>query len=111
MEKPWIGVDLDGTLAEIYGWYGVEHVGKPIPKMVERVKKWIAEGRTVKIFTARASGDDKDIAIPVVQKWCVENLGTSLEVVCQKDYSMVELWDDRAITVEHNMGNVMTRQQ
>ena len=34
----WIGVDLDGTLAEYHGWKGSEHIGPPIPLMVERVK-------------------------------------------------------------------------
>lgn len=29
--------------------------GDPIPAMLERVKQWIAEGRDVRIFTARAS--------------------------------------------------------
>ena len=34
----WIGVDLDGTLAIYTGWKGCDHVGEPIPPMVERVK-------------------------------------------------------------------------
>jgi hypothetical protein len=50
----WIGVDLDGTLAHYDGWKGADHIGAPIPAMVERVKGWLAEGKTVKIFTARA---------------------------------------------------------
>ena len=37
----WIGVDLDGTLAEWDGWKGHEHIGPPIPAMLERVKRWI----------------------------------------------------------------------
>jgi hypothetical protein len=49
----WIGVDLDGTLAHYDGWKGADHIGAPIPVMVERVKGWLAEGKTVKIFTAR----------------------------------------------------------
>lgn len=35
--KGWIGVDLDGTLAHYEGWKGVEHIGEPIPAMVERI--------------------------------------------------------------------------
>ena len=53
MSEGWIGIDLDGTLAEYDGWKGVEHIGKPIPSMVERVKAWIIEGKDVRIFTAR----------------------------------------------------------
>lgn len=49
----WIGVDLDGTLAHYAGWVGPDHIGEPIPAMLARVQQWIAEGRTVKIFTAR----------------------------------------------------------
>jgi hypothetical protein len=49
----WIGVDLDGTLAHYDGWKGADNIGAPIPAMVERVKGWLAEGKTVKIFTAR----------------------------------------------------------
>lgn len=49
----WIGVDLDGTLAMYDGFKGPEHIGDPVPKMLERVKKWLAEGREVRIFTAR----------------------------------------------------------
>lgn len=52
----WIGVDLDGTLAEYTGWKGVEHIGEPITP------------------------------------------------ICTKDYSMIELWDDRAIRVQPNKG-------
>jgi hypothetical protein len=49
----WIGVDFDGTLAEYIDWCGWNTFGKPIPLMVERVKRWIAEGREVRIVTAR----------------------------------------------------------
>jgi hypothetical protein len=32
----WIGVDLDGTLAFYDEWIGPEHIGAPIPGMVDR---------------------------------------------------------------------------
>ncbi len=44
-KKGWIGVDLDGTLAEYHGWVSPDNIGKPIPQMVARVKNLIAEGR------------------------------------------------------------------
>lgn len=28
--RGWIGVDLDGTLAEYHGWKGVDHIGPPV---------------------------------------------------------------------------------
>jgi hypothetical protein len=56
----WVGVDLDGTLATYNTWEGPEHIGEPIPEMVERVKAWRRDGRAVRIFTARvfAPADD-----------------------------------------------------
>lgn len=107
----WIGVDLDGTLAEYDGWQGATHIGKPVPLMVERVKAWLAEGKTVKVFTARASGDgtqERELqaiaALAAIRAWCYEHIGVVLEVTCCKDYAMEELWDDRAVQVVKNTG-------
>jgi hypothetical protein len=101
----WIGVDLDGTLAEYHGWVAADHIGPPIPAMVERVKAWLAEGRQVRIFTARVS--DPAETIEPIKAWCREHLGRELPVTNVKDYGMVELWDDRAVTVEPNTGRVI----
>jgi len=57
LSNGWIGVDLDGTLAYYDEWRGLYHIGEPIPAMVDRVKRWLAEGRDVRIFTARVSGN------------------------------------------------------
>jgi hypothetical protein len=99
----WIGVDLDGTLAEYHGWKGpeLENIGAPVPLMLERVKRWLAEGRDVRIFTARASIQEQ---VPPVIDWCRTHLGRPLPVTCGKDLAMVELWDDRAIQVVPNVG-------
>jgi hypothetical protein len=99
----WIGVDLDGTLAEYHGWNNGK-IGAPIPKMMERVNKWIAEGINVKIFTARASAPE---LISGVQDWLEENGLPRLEVTCVKDFAMIELWDDRCFRVEMNTGNLL----
>lgn len=101
MISGWVGVDLDGTLAEYNGWKGAEHIGKPIPLMMERVKKWIAEGVTVKIFTARAFIPEQ---IPYVEQWLIKNGLPPLEVTNIKDFGMIELWDDRAVSVKTNTG-------
>lgn len=111
----WIGVDLDGTLAVYDGWQGEEHVGAPVPAMVERVKGWLADGRDVRILTARASkippapDDPRDdynrvSALTAIELWCLEHVGQVLPITCQKDYLMVELWDDRAVQVIPNTG-------
>lgn len=97
----WIGVDLDGTLAEYTEWKGIEHVGEPIKKMLERVKKMIQDGKTVKIFTARI-GEPK--AKKHIEKWLEDNDIGGLEITNMKDFDMIECWDDRAIQVIPNTG-------
>jgi Rieske Fe-S protein len=106
----WIGVDLDGTLAEYHGWQGVMHIGPPVPAMLERVKLWLAEGRDVRIFTARVT-DGEVAAITAIETWCTEHLGCILPITNVKDFGMVELWDDRAITVEQNTGKPLAPEQ
>lgn len=104
--KGWIGVDLDGTLAEYHGWKGEKHIGAPIPIMVERVKRWRAEGLDVRIFTARVCAGQRDVLAihACIARWCLEHLGEVLPITNVKDYSMVELWDDRAVQIIANTG-------
>lgn len=107
MSKSWIGVDLDGTLAFYDGWHGETHIGPPIPLMLARVKAWLAEGKEVRILTARVGRTDPQELSDVtsaIQKWCVEYVGVPLTVTATKDYSMVELWDDRCVQVIPNTG-------
>ena len=101
--KEWIGVDLDGTLAYYESWQGAEYIGEPIKPMMDRVKKWLLEGKIVKIFTARATVSEQ---IPFVKKWLWENDLPALEVTNVKDMWMVELWDDRCVQVEKNTGKI-----
>jgi hypothetical protein len=106
----WIGVDLDGTLARYESRQGIHFVGGPIAPMVERVKDWLAQGKRVKIFTARVycseSGDptEREQQRTMIREWCKKHLGQELEITCVKDYDMIELWDDRAVAVEKNVG-------
>lgn len=99
--KPWIGVDLDGTLAQDGPWKGDDHVGRPVPLMLARVKFWLSKGMTVKIVTARAA---KPELIPAVKKWLEEQGLPDMEVTNGKDFDMIELWDDRAVQVVQNTG-------
>lgn len=102
--KGWIGVDLDGTLAEYDHWRGERHIGNPVPKMVDRVRIWLTQGKyDVRIFTARVSDGDPEV-IKVIQDWTEKHLGVRLPVTNVKDYAMVELWDDRAVQVIPNTG-------
>lgn len=74
--------------------------------MVERVRRWLARGERVKIFTARFHGhgmNGQDVVTPIEQ-WCEKYLGQKLPVTCSKDFGMLELWDDRAIQIVSNTG-------
>lgn len=114
----WIGVDFDRTLCTRQHDGGPE-LGVPVPAMVERVKKWLAEGRNVRIFTARVSGyyvnhgpDGDQMRAEeqhrMITKWCEEHLGYSLVITCIKDSFCKEIWDDIAVTVEENTGRQLS---
>lgn len=111
----WIGCDLDGTLAHYDGWRGEDHIGAPIPAMVERVKAWRADGIQVRILTARvcvvrgtrANKAHAARARGFIEAWCLEHLGEKLPVTAQKDFQMMELFDDRARQVETNTGRII----
>jgi hypothetical protein len=111
--------DLDGTLAHYDGWVSVEHIGEPIPLMVERVILWLAEGKDVRIFTARVDGGEvalaagepagehfRDVAHvrEVIEAWCLKHIGAVLPITNKKDFGMVQLWDDRCVRVVTNTG-------
>lgn len=106
---PWIGVDLDGTLARQHSeTQDPDKIGEPVEPMMERVRKWIADGQTVKIFTARASVPRQ---IALVKEWLRAHDLPDLEVTNVKDFKMLELWDDRAVQVGRNSGQPATRQE
>ena len=95
----WIGVDLDGTLAKYSHWKGATVIGAPIQPMRVRVLRWLAEGRDVRIFTAR-----KEESYDAIRRWCIRHLGRELPITNVKDFAMIELWDDRAVQVVPNTG-------
>ena len=105
--KEWIGVDLDGTLAEYTDWKGIDNIGKPIQLMVDRVKEWLKDGISVKIFTARVANNPE--AIPYIETWCKDNIGQVLPITNEKDLDMIELWDDRSIHIETNTGKIIKK--
>jgi hypothetical protein len=100
--EPWLAVDLDGTLAESTSWNGYGHIGEPIPLMLMRVRGWIRQGKTVKIFTSRVEGGSP--AIRSIHQWLKKHGLPKLEVTNIKDSGLVELWDDLAVKVEANTG-------
>ena len=113
-----IAVDLDGTLAFYEGWKGGE-IGPPVPIMVERVKKWLENGESVVIFTARvavtpglfsqesqreANQEFADAQVLLIKEWCKVHIGQELPVTAIKDFTITEFWDDRAVQVVPNTG-------
>jgi hypothetical protein len=109
----WIGVDLDGTLAEeIPGRTNPYVIGAPVPAMVERVKGWLKAGYPVKIFTARMARypldspyyRDLGLMEMTIRRWCREHIGTELPCTNQKDGGMEAQWCDRAVQVARNQG-------
>jgi hypothetical protein len=106
----WIGVDLDGCLAEYTGWKGLTHIGPPIEPMVSRVKIYLEKGREVRIFTARAdllhSPEEFAVSKAAIESWCLIHIGKILPITCTKDRFMVVLFDDRAVRIVSNNGKI-----
>lgn len=98
------GVDLDGTLAEYTEWKGPDHVGKAIPKMLNKVKGWLDEGIRIVIFTARAQDPD---SIEAIVEWMEENGLPELEITNIKTNDISRIYDDRAIQVRRNEGSIL----
>ncbi len=100
-QQPWIGVDLDGTLAEATRWLSMSQIGPPVPLMMRRVKAWLDKGAKIKIVTARAGNEE---GLAATKLWLKTHGLPDLEITDRKDFDMIELWDDRAIQVVHNTG-------
>ena len=108
-------MDLDGTLAHYDRYHEDQRIGAPIMPMVERVRAWLAEGRSVVIFTARLSRADLnpersravDEVRAKIDAWCMEQFGQRLRVTADKDYRITTFIDDRAVAVETNTGRVL----
>ena len=133
----WYGFDLDGTLAVYDGWQGIDHIGAPVVKTVRLIKRMHADGLRVKILTARVSPrsnpdmkpnpylenrwciQDPDATpwalkgrwtpLEFIQEWCHSVLGFVPEITHEKDYLMLNLFDDRVVQVEPNTGWILGR--
>lgn len=98
--KPWIGVDLDGTLATYDGT--TNGIGPIVKPMLAKVKTILNNGvYDVRILTARAGVPE---LIPEVKQWLLDNGLPDLAITDKKDFAMVACYDDRAITIVPNTG-------
>ena len=102
--KGWIGMDLDGTLARAETLSGTSKIGAPIPEMVSLAARFAREGVTVKIFTARASDPEQ---VDKIHQWLRQNGLPEFEVTNVKDFEMIRLYDDRAVQVITNTGEIV----
>lgn len=103
----YIMVDLDHTVAH-YTTHEEQGMalGEPIPAMVERIQRWLKAGEDVRLFTARASregfkGSDEE---RLIQAWCERAFGVVLPIQNWKCFDCKAIWDNIAVTVEHNTG-------
>jgi phage gp29-like protein len=105
-ETPYVGFDLDGTLAKFDKWQGPGHIGPPVPKMVAKVKKFLDKGIQVRIITARLGlpGKEAEVAHRAIQKWTKQHIGKPLKVQAHKTPGLVKLYDDKVERVEKNTG-------
>ncbi len=111
-QRPWVGFDLDGTLARHEGWRGHGEIGETVPSVVALANAALDAGVRIKIVTARVSpesmmlaGVEYGDALKPIQDWCAENLGgRTPDVTCRKDPWCVMLVDDVAQGVERNDG-------
>lgn len=118
--RTWIGVDLDGTLAEdCKEPADVWRIGAPIPAMVDHVKALQADGKEIRILTARVAGcgqissiawdnqDFVDYQRALIEDWCLQVFGVVFTVTASKDFQMITFYDDRCIRVETNTGRIL----
>lgn len=107
----WIGVDWDGTTVHYLG--NISVCGPVIQSMADRIRGWIARGIEVRIVTARVAnsgrpGEDLQAFIAaqrkMIQDVCEREFGQRLTVTAEKDFNMIELWDDRAVRVIEGTG-------
>jgi hypothetical protein len=104
-------VDFDKTLATYEGGHRIPGtIGEPIAPMVDRIKAWLADGDTVKIFTARVTPGNPNAGREkiAIKRFCKEQFGVDMEVTATKEPDFSDIWDDRAVSVEPNTGRVLT---
>lgn len=107
----WFAFGVDGTIAEYFGWVPDGSIGKPIPSMIRRIKRYLKEGRDVRLCTARVNPAGR-AAFPeqfeaqkgIINAWCMEYIGQTLPICYEKDLHMALLFDDRAMQVIPNTG-------
>jgi 2'-5' RNA ligase len=103
----WIGYDVDGSLAHWTKGQPSFKIGNPVSALVERAKKDIADGKDVRLFTAKLSDDPKGLNRAALEAWTYKVFGRSLPMQDVKDDLLEKFYDDRAVHVERNTGKIV----
>ncbi len=96
-----IAVELDGTLAKTTT---DGSIGNPIKATVDRINDWHDAGREVVIFTARGDTEHRKISA-----WLQHNGLPEINVTNVKSAEFSEIWDNRAVRVETDTGEVCSK--
>jgi hypothetical protein len=111
-ENGWIGIDLDGTLADdppgmMRG--KATDIGPPLRPMIDIVRRLVQDGWDVRVFTARVS-EPTHLNTPVedivqaIWEWTEEHIGKRLPVTNIKSHGLIVFLDDRALNAIRNRG-------
>lgn len=101
--EPWIGYDLDRTLAHREEGDPLDTIGEPIERMIRHMLRNHRKGETVKIFTARA-GDATQRSL--IKRWLAKHQLPDLEITDRKDPGCRAIYDDIAHNVQANEGKI-----
>jgi hypothetical protein len=113
-EEPYWWCDLNGTLCfhekgtPVFNADGEFIIGKPINRMVRRIRRMLSEGLKVKIMSGSVGlgGEKAAVAETAIRKWCKEHLGRELEVSATITPRCLGLFNDKAIAVIRNTGRL-----
>lgn len=112
----YVAFDLDGTLAVHKSGDSTDHVGEPIPAMVELARQYLRAGVHVRVITARCAPvySDAGEQAAMVSAWLAKHvtydMPYDIRVQGYKCGRMEKLYDDRAIGVVRNEGITLVEQ-
>lgn len=113
-EEPYFWCDLNGTLVfhekgtPVFDAEGRFIIGKPVNRMVRRIRRMLSEGMKIKIMSGSVGlgGNKAETAERTIKDWCKEHLGRELEVTATITPRCLGIFNDKAIPIVRNTGRV-----